>query len=282
MRRLITALALLCMVPVALAQRPAELDFPLDHQRLQQGKMQTLKQAFQLEGVGERKVVIGVLLIDAPPERLWAVISHVEAQKAYVPNLERFETIFTKQARPGYRNILANVELDVPFVKVRYTLDMEIDHGARSLRWTLVDKEAARAYQKRDIPALHASGGLQSIVGRSFIEPYPPDPSKSLYYSVLLCELCADRHADTGFHRAHAHQKDVAQLYGLGEGPGGARHPPPGDRDGEAGGPLRGRACRPHSACRGGALPAPVQITPNRLCLPIRPVLGPIAAHGAR
>jgi hypothetical protein len=29
-------------------------------------------------------------------------------------------------------------------------------------------------------------------------------------------------------------------------------------------------------------LPAPVQITPNRLCLPIRPVLGPIAAHGAR
>jgi hypothetical protein len=184
MRRLITALALLCMVPVALAQRPAELDFPLDHQRLQKGEMQTETKVFEVEGVGEKKVVIGVQLIDAPAERLWAVISHVEGQKAYVPNLERFDTILTKRSRPGYRNILANVELDVPFVKVRYTLDMEIDHATRSLRWALVDKDAARAYQARNIPALRASGGLQSVVGRSFIEPYPRDPGKSLYYYV--------------------------------------------------------------------------------------------------
>ncbi len=184
MRRLITALALFCTIPVALAQRPLELDFPLDHQRLERGKMQTEKRAFQLEGVGERKVVIGVQLIDAPPERLWAVISHVEGQKAYVPNLERFETILTKQRRPGYRNILANVELDVPFVTVRYTLDMEIDHRARSLRWTLVDNASVKAYRRRDIPALRASGGLRSIVGRAFIEPYPRDPGKSLYYYV--------------------------------------------------------------------------------------------------
>lgn len=184
MRHLITGLALFCMIPVALAQRPAELEFPLDHQRLQRGKMQTERRALEVAGVGERKVVIGVQLIDAPPERLWAVISHVEGQKAYVPNLERFETIHTKQVRPGYRNILANVELDVPFANIRYTLDMEIDHRARSLRWTLVDKPSGKAYRKRGIPALRANGGLLSIVGRSFIEPYPRDPGKSLYYYV--------------------------------------------------------------------------------------------------
>lgn len=182
MRKFVTAIGLLSCSLLSWADKPEALDFPLDYEALEKGEMQAEVKVLEKEGRGDKKLVIGVQLVNATADELWALVRDVEGQVNYVPNLGLFETVHTFEKTKDYRHILANVKLNVPIVKVQYTLDYHIDDKTRIHRWTMVDNKTRKEYRKQGIKTLRPGFGLNAIDGLGYIEPYPKDKTKSLYY----------------------------------------------------------------------------------------------------
>lgn len=182
MYKWVAVISLLSCSLLSWADKPEELDFPLDYEILEKGEMQAEVKVLDKKGRGEKKLVIGVQLVNATADELWALVRDVEGQVNYVPNLGLFETVHTFEQRNDYRHILANVKLNVPIVKVQYTLDYHINDQTRIHHWTMVDNKKRKEYRKQGIKTLRPGFGLTAIDGLGYIEPYPKDESKSLYY----------------------------------------------------------------------------------------------------
>jgi hypothetical protein len=182
MSKVLIVIALMSVYVTSWAERPEALNFPLDYELLEKGKMQAEVQLLEEPGRGEKKLVIGVQLINATADQTWALVRDVEGQINYVPNLELFDTVHTFEKTNTYRHILANIKLDVPIVNVQYTLDYHIDDTQRLHYWTMLTPKERKSFRRDGIKTLRPGFGLTAIKGLGYIEPYEKDPSKSLYY----------------------------------------------------------------------------------------------------
>lgn len=164
-------------------------DCKVDNQRLLDGEVQTCEKVFTIEGgEGQKKGVMGVLLIDAPYNTVWKVISDWEAQSKFVPGLEYFKI---KHSFPGGDKTswhsLVEGKLDIPFVAFRYTLDARFDKRVGKMSWQMLTAEDIKRYQTEKIPVqLSDEDRLKNVEGFAQITAY--DDKRTIYYYAPVVE----------------------------------------------------------------------------------------------
>lgn len=164
-------------------------DCKIDETLLKRGEVQTCEKSFHVDGEkGEKKGVMGVLLIDAPYNTVWKVISDWEAQSRFVPGLEYFKV---RHRFAGGDNTtwhsLVEGKLDIPFVAFRYTLDARFDKRVGKMTWQMLSPDEIRRYQSEKIPVqLSDEDRLKNVEG--FAQITALDDQHTIYYYAPVVE----------------------------------------------------------------------------------------------
>ena len=180
---------LLCIfcVPVNAATWNVE-DYTLDQEDLLDGDIQTFKKDFSSGEEGEKKGVMGVILIKAPYEKVWGVISDWEKQSDFVPGVEYFKVkhVFPGGDEKTWRSIVEG-KLDIPFISLSYTLDTEFDKAAGTMVWNMLSQEGIKKYQDQKIDVNIADEDrLKNVEGFGKIKAY--DEKSTIYFYAPIVE----------------------------------------------------------------------------------------------
>lgn len=176
------------LIPAYAAEWRIE-DCKIDDRLLLEGEVQTCEKTFTLVGdQGEKKGVIGVLLINAPYNTVWNVISNWEAQSKFVPGLEYFKV---RHRFPGGDEAswhsLVEGKLDIPFVAFRYTLDARFDKRMGKMTWQMLTPDDIKRFQSEKIPVqLSDEDRLKNVEGFAQITAY--DDKRTIYYYAPVVE----------------------------------------------------------------------------------------------
>ena len=164
-------------------------DCPLDEALLKAGKLQVCEKSFtQPGGEGQKKGVMGVILIKAPYKRVWRVISDWPAQAAFVPGLDYFKV---RHVFPGgdksHWHALMEGKLDIPFAAFTYTVDAQFDRRIGRMTWKMLSPDDIRRYQAEKIPVvLTDEDRLRNVEGMGQI--VARDDGSTLYYYAPVIE----------------------------------------------------------------------------------------------
>ena len=181
---------LLCLVciPVNAATWNVE-DYTLDQEDLLDGDIQTFEKDFSSgEKEGEKKGVMGVILIKAPYEKVWGVISDWEKQSDFVPGVEYFKVkhVFPGGDDKAWRSIVEG-KLDIPFISLSYTLDTNFDKAEGTMVWNMLSQEDIKKYQAQKIDVNIADEDrLRNVEGFGKIKAY--DEKSTVYYYAPIVE----------------------------------------------------------------------------------------------
>lgn len=164
-------------------------DCHIDKDLLVAGDVQTCEKTFAgSAGEGQTKGVMGVLLIDAPYNTVWKVISDWEAQSAFVPGLEYFKVRhqFPGGSKTSWHSLVEG-KLDIPFVAFRYTLDARFDKRVGKMSWNMLSADDIKRYQAQQIPVkLSDEARLKNVEGFAQITAY--DDKRTVYYYAPVVE----------------------------------------------------------------------------------------------
>ena len=172
MAKWLQSLSLFCLVSFSTVAVGAQWnvdEFKINEKKLQRGEIQTFEKTFSNsdQGEGETMGVMGVILINAPYDLVWGVISDWEAQGDFVPGLEYFKTkhVFPN-ATPSNWHSLIEGKLDIPFVSFRYTLDAQFDKDKGTMVWDLLNADEIQRYQQEKVDFLDSA--IKSLTNRGF------------------------------------------------------------------------------------------------------------------
>lgn len=185
---LLTSFVASCLNAAYAAEWKIE-DCALDKEILAEGEVQTCEKIFTTPGEeGQKKGVMGILLINAPYNAVWKVISNWEAQSEFVPGLEYFKV---KHQFPGGNKTtwhsLVEGKLDIPFVAFRYTLDARFDKRVGKMSWRMLSADDIKRYQAQKIPVQASDEErLKNVEGFAQITAY--DDKRTVYYYAPVVE----------------------------------------------------------------------------------------------
>jgi len=188
-RTLLAAMLLFSTYPV-MASQIEKLNVPFDTRRLEQGELQVFTHAYPLEKGGHGKRVVGVMLINAPPDKVWKVLEDWESMGGYLPSLEYYKTIHVahpvtdKQAGESY----IEGRIRVAFLSFDYTMRVILDKAGLWQRWELVDDKTLADLKAKGVQVNPPSDSLADIRGFEYIEPYG-DGSRTIYYYAPIVEV---------------------------------------------------------------------------------------------
>ena len=166
-------------------------EFDINEKKLRKQEIQTFEKTFEHPGEGETRGIMGVMLIDAPYDVVWEVISNWEAQGDFVPGLEYFKVkhIFPDGTQTEWRSLVEG-KLDIPFVSFRYTLDAQFDKTAGTMVWNMLDQEDIEQFRKDDIDVRKSDeDSLKNIEGFGQIKAY--NDIQTIYYYAPIVEVSA-------------------------------------------------------------------------------------------
>lgn len=164
-------------------------DCPPDEALLKAGKLQVCEKSFTTPGgEGQKKGVMGVILIKAPYKRVWRVISDWPAQAAFVPGLDYFKV---RHVFPGgdksHWHALMEGKLDIPFAAFTYTVDAQFDRRIGKMTWKMLSPDDIRRYQAEKIPVvLTDEDRLKNVEGSGQI--VAREDGSTLYYYAPVIE----------------------------------------------------------------------------------------------
>lgn len=167
-----------------------KLDIQYDKKKLEAGELQVFTHQIASGEQGETKRVVGVLLIDAPPEKVWETLEHWDAMGEYIPSLEYYRTVQVLKPvaddTPG--ESLIEGKLKAAFISIRYTLHVTFDKANLRQDWKLISKEEMKRLRKENSGLKESSATLKDIRGFEYIEPYG-DGAKTIYYYAPVVEV---------------------------------------------------------------------------------------------
>ncbi|MFH1886763.1 MAG: SRPBCC family protein [Pseudomonadota bacterium] len=175
--------------PPAFPDHLTKIEVPLDMNLLKAGDLQISVEEFSPGGEGTRKRVVGVVLVDAPPDIVWNVLLDWETMHEFVPNLKSYKVVheFPAPGNPGdLRKIIAG-KIKVLFFTIGYSMDVLFDPENMRQEWRLVPDEEAEAYRDNGISATDPVFGLKSVEGFEYLEPFEGG-KKTLYYYAPVIE----------------------------------------------------------------------------------------------
>lgn len=167
-----------------------KFNYKLDEKKLLSGGIQVFEKQYQVEGEGIKKRVVGVMLLEAPRDKVWKVLENWDAMGPFVPGLDYNKTIHIFEPL-GNKNKIGNSliegQIKVLYLSINYTLDVKFDQANYRQDWKLVTDDQVEAYNQKKIPVKKANRGLKNIEGFEYIEPYG-DGSSTIYYYAPVVE----------------------------------------------------------------------------------------------
>ncbi len=189
-KNLLLTIALAIAVSVPLTAGPRKLKINFNKTKLEAGKLQVFTQKYKLKDGGDGKRVVGVLLIDAPPSKVWDVLENWDAMGAYVKSLIYYKTVHKKNPITTGGTGISYIEgkLKAAFLTIIYTLEVKFYKSQNYQEWRMVGKKEAAQYRSINIPVKDNSSSVKDIRGFEYIEPYG-DGSKTIYYYAPIVEV---------------------------------------------------------------------------------------------
>lgn len=164
--------------------------FAIDEEKLQSGQLQLFERLFsETEDGCKKRMVAGLLLIDAAPNQVWEISSDWDSMGQYVPDVEYFKTVLVLKPKSEKKIGQSFIEgkLNIPFYSIQYTLDVLFDTSHMKQTWRLMTPEEIDIYRLLGIDIKPASYGIESIEGNAYIEPYK-NGEKAIYYYITVVE----------------------------------------------------------------------------------------------
>jgi hypothetical protein len=158
----------------------------LDKTKLEKGVLQTMIIPLKTAGGLTKKRVIGVVVIDAPPAKVWKVLEDWEAMPAFVPGLEYYKVI----KRNGANESVIEGTVTAGLIKILYTLVVTFDRKGLAQDWRFIKPEAVQSYIDRGIPVKKPTWNIKNVEGFEYIEPYA-NGTRTLYYYAPIIEAKA-------------------------------------------------------------------------------------------
>lgn len=167
-----------------------KLNLNLNEAKLKNGELQVFQYEFSTGGEGRKKRVIGVMLFNAPAEKLWGVLKKWELAPEFVPNIKYYKTI--QMIRPAKKGFVGESIIEgnmrVAFLDVIYTLEVKFYDDEMRHEWRLLSDTELSGYRKKGLIVKDNSTSLNSVEGFGYVEPYDKG-RKSVYYYAPAVEV---------------------------------------------------------------------------------------------
>jgi hypothetical protein len=189
-RRVVPAILLLAAMTNSGNAEPEKFNYKLDDKLLLSGEIQIFEKEYKTGGKGIKKRVVGVMILDTPPEKVWRVLENWDAMGPFVPGLEYNKTIHVFEpwgSANKIGNSLIEGQINVLYLSINYTLNVKVDKANYRQEWKFVTDEQVENYRRNNITVKKATRGLKNIEGFEYIEPYG-DGSSTIYYYAPLVE----------------------------------------------------------------------------------------------
>lgn len=185
-KSLILSIFIMLIAILAYGAEPQKLKLNIDKVKLEAGVLQTFEENYIVEGKGQKKRAIGVILINASPDKVWDVLENWDVMGEYVPGLSYYKTV--QVIKPLGKDSVGEslIEGKLSFPPIIYTLDVVFDKANLRQDWRLVtEKEMASYNEKKEIVKKN-SGMLRSIEGYEYLEPYNNGQQTVYTYAPII------------------------------------------------------------------------------------------------
>ncbi len=182
----LTSIFLITLVVCAYGAEPQKINFNIDKAKLESGVLQVFEENYVVEGKGQKKRAVGIILINAPPERVWNVLENWDVMGEFVPGLSYYKTVHVIKpiGKGGVGESLIEGKLSLP--PIRYTLDVKFDKVNLRQDWRLVTEKEILSYnEKREILQKNSSV-VKSIEGYEYLEPYNKGTQTVYTYAPII------------------------------------------------------------------------------------------------
>ena len=171
---------------LAYGTEPQKLKLNIDKAKLEAGELQTFEENYVVEGKGQKRRAIGVILINATPAKVWEVLEKWDVMGEYVPGLSYYKTVHV--VKPLGTDAVGEslIEGKLSFPSIIYTLDVVFDKTNLRQDWRLVtEKEIATYNEKKEIIKKN-SGMIRSVEGYEYLEPYNNGQQTVYTYAPII------------------------------------------------------------------------------------------------
>lgn len=174
---------ILCLL-ISLAHAEVQkLSVNLDRDKLDKGELQTFITPLKtVEGLVKKRV-IGVVVIDASPSKVWKVLEDWEAMSAFVPGLEYYKVVH----RINRDDLLIEGVVKAGLIKILYTLRVRFDRVRYTQEWSFIGPDEIKAYNDKGITLKKPAWNIKNVEGFEYIEPYG-NGMRTLYYYAPVIE----------------------------------------------------------------------------------------------
>ncbi len=180
--KLLFTISLCLAISVASAEIP-KLSVNIDKAKLDKGELQTFITALKTTEGLVKKRVIGVVVIDAPPAKVWKVLENWEVMPAFVPGLEYYKVVH----RVSRDDLLIEGVVKAGLIKILYTLRVRFDRVRLTQEWSFISPEEIRSYGEKGITLKKPAWNIKNVEGFEYIEPYG-NGLRTLYYYAPVIE----------------------------------------------------------------------------------------------
>ena len=173
----------LCMVLTLANAEVQKLSVNVDKAKLDKGELQTLITPLKTAEGLVKKRVIGAVVIDAPPSKVWKVLEDWEAMPAFVPGLEYYKVVH----RISKDVFLIEGVVKAGLIKILYTLRVKFDRVWYTQEWSFITPGEIKAYNDKGIALKKPAWNIKNVEGFEYIEPYG-NGMRTLYYYAPVIE----------------------------------------------------------------------------------------------
>lgn len=171
-KTLIFSIILMVLAVSAYGAEPLKIRFNIDKAKLESGNLQVFEENYVVDGKGQKKRAVGVILINAPPAKVWDVLEKWDVMGKFVPGLSYYKTIHV--IKPIGKGEIGEslIEGKLSFPSIMYTLDVKFDEANLRQDWRMITEKEIAFYNEKQEVVKKNSGMLKNIEGYEYIEPY--------------------------------------------------------------------------------------------------------------
>lgn len=171
-KSLIFSIILMVLAVSAYGAEPQKVKFSIDKAKLESGNLQVFEENYTVEGKGQKKRAVGIILINAPPAKVWDVLKNWDIMGKFVPGLSYYKTILV--IKPIGKSDIGEslIEGKLSFPSIMYNLDVKFDEANLRQDWRMITEKEIAFYIEKQVVLKKNSGMLKNIEGYEYLEPY--------------------------------------------------------------------------------------------------------------
>jgi hypothetical protein len=173
----------LCLVISIANAEIQKISANTDTVKLDRGELQTFISELKTAAGLVKKRVIGIVVINAPPAKVWKVLEDWEAMPAFVPGLVYYKVMH----HISRDDLIIEGVVKAGLIKILYSMRVRFDRVRLTQEWSFISPEEVKAYNEKGIPLKKPAWNIKNVEGFEYIEPYG-DGSRTIYYYAPVIE----------------------------------------------------------------------------------------------